>query len=396
MEVGDIVNIERLISAFGEQFGDHPPPRLVRAPGRVNLIGEHTDYNDGFVLPMAINRAVWLAVRPRDDRQAVVHSLDFEATTSFSLDEITHDADESWSNYLRGVAWALQEQGYRLRGMEGTIVGDVPIGAGLSSSAATEVAAAKALQVVSGFDWDEVTVALACQRAENEFVGMRCGIMDQLIAVLGRRGHALLIDCRSLEHELVPLPMGVKVVVADTMKRRGVLDSEYNLRRQQCEDGVQRLREHLPGIRALRDVSSADLARYGHTLPEVVRRRCTHVVQENERVLEAVAALQARDAVAFGRLMDASHTSLRYLYEVSSRELDLMVEIARSVPGCLGARLTGAGFGGCTVNLVEERAVPLFQETVRQAYQRQTGLAPQLYVCAASDEAGEMEWEAES
>lgn len=345
---------------------------------------------------MAINRAVWLAVRPRDDQQVVVHSLDFEATTSFSLDEITLDADQSWSNYVRGVAWALQEQGYRLRGMEGIIVGDVPIGAGLSSSAASEVATAKAFQVVSGFEWDEVTVALACQRAENEFVGMRCGIMDQLIAVLGRRGHALLIDCRSLEHELVPLPMGIKVVVADTMKRRGLLDSEYNLRRQQCEDGVQRLRKHLPGIRALRDVSSDDLAQYGHTLPEVVRRRCTHVVQENERVLEAVAALQAGDAVCFGQLMDASHTSLRYLYEVSCHELDLMVEIARSVPGCLGARLTGAGFGGCTVSLVEERAVSEFQETVRRAYQRQTGLAPQLYVCAASDGAEEMEWEAKS
>jgi len=394
-EVGDIVDIERLITAFGEQFGGYPPPRLVRAPGRVNLIGEHTDYNDGFVLPMAINHAVWLAVRPRDDRQVIVHSLDFEGTASFSLDEITHDADQPWSNYLRGAAWALQEQGYRLRGMEGVIVGDVPIGAGLSSSAATEVAAAKALQVVSGFEWDEVTMALACQRAENEFVGMRCGIMDQLIAVLGQRGHALLIDCRSLAHELVPLPMGVKVVVADTMKRRGLVDSEYNLRRQQCEDGVQRLWEHLPGTRALRDVSSADLARYGHILPGVVRRRCTHVVQENERVLEAVAALQVGDAVAFGRLMDASHTSLRDLYEVSCRELDLMVEIARSVPGCLGARLTGAGFGGCTVSLVEEGAVSQFQEIVREAYQRQTGLAPQLYVCVASDGVGEVEWKAE-
>lgn len=394
MEVRDIVDIERVIAAFGERFGDHPPSRLVRAPGRVNLIGEHTDYNDGFVLPMAINHAVWLAVRPRNDRQVIVHSLDFGGTASFCLHDITHDADQSWSNYLRGVAWALQEQGYRLRGMEGIIVGDVPIGAGLSSSAATEVGAAKALQVVSGFEWDEVTVALACQRAENEFVGMRCGIMDQLIAVLGQRGHALLIDCRSLAHELVPLPMGVKVVVADTMKRRGLLGSEYNLRRQQCEDGVQRLREHLPGIRALRDVSSADLARYGHILSEVVHRRCTHVVRENERVLEAAAALQAGDAVAFGRLMSASHASLRYLYEVSCRELDLMVEIAHSVPGCLGARLTGAGFGGCTVSLVEERAVPEFQEIVCVAYQRQTGLAPQLYVCAASDGAGEVEWKA--
>jgi len=204
------------------------------------------------------------------------------------------------------------------------------------------------------------------------------------------------VYCRSLAHELVPLPMGVKVVVADTMKRRSLVDSEYNLRRQQCEDGVQRLQEHLPSIRALRDVSSADLARYGYTLPEVVRRRCTHVVQENGRVLEAVAALQAGDAVAFGRLMDASHVSLRDLYEVSCRELDLMVEIARSVPGCLGARLTGAGFGGCTVSLVEEGAVSQFQEIVRKAYQRQTGLAPQLYVCAAGDGAREVEWKAES
>ncbi len=389
-----MISVEGLIAAFGEQFGEHPPPRLVRAPGRVNLIGEHTDYNDGFVLPMAIDRAVWLVVRPRDDRQVIVSSLDFGGTTSFSLDEISHNADQLWSNYLRGVAWALQEQGYRLRGMEGVIAGDVPIGAGLSSSAATEVAAAKAFQVVSGFDWDGVTVALACQRAENEFVGMRCGIMDQFIAVLGQRGHALLIDCRSLAHELVPLPTGLRVVVADTMKRRGLVDSEYNLRRQQCEEGVERLQEHLPGIRALRDVSSADLVRYGHTLPEVVRRRCMHVVQENERVLRAVAALREGDAVAFGRLMNASHASLRDLYEVSCRELDLMVEIARSVDGCLGARMTGAGFGGCTVNLVEEGAVSRFQEIVRKAYERQTGLAPHLYVCAASEGAGEVEWKA--
>ncbi len=385
-----IVDKQQLREAFEVHFGGGPPPRLARAPGRVNLIGEHTDYNDGFVLPMAIDRALWLAVRPRSDRQVVLHSLNFTETAAFSLDDIRPSAERSWNDYVRGVAWALEERGYQLRGMEGVIAGDVPIGAGLSSSAAIEVAAAQAFQLVSGFEWDGVTVALACQRAEGEFVGMQCGIMDQFIAALARQDHALMIDCRTLEYELVPLPAGVKIVVSDTMKSRELVGSEYNLRRQQCEEGVRLLSQHVPGIRALRDVSLEQFGQYEGLLPDVVRRRCRHIVNENERVLASVEALKQSHLAGFGRLMDASHISLRDDYEVSCRELDVITEIARALEGCLGSRMTGAGFGGCAVSLVRNEAVEGFKKRLEQEYQRETGLRSKVYVCTASQGAGEV------
>jgi len=374
-------------TAFAEHFWK-PVERVVRAPGRVNLIGEHTDYNDGFVLPMAIERDILVAFARRPDRQVVLHSLDFGEVATFSLDGIEKEEEHPWSNYARGVASELQAAGVRVPGLDAVLQGNVPIGAGLSSSAAFEVAMALAFLTAADVSMERVQVALLAQRAENRFVGMQCGIMDQFVSALGQVGHALFIDCRDLSHRAVPMPAGMRVVICDTMTRRGLVGTAYNERRQQCEEAVRILGGILPGIRALRDVTPEQLARYGDLLPPVVRRRAAHVVSEDARVLQAVQALQAGQAETFGRLMDASHVSLRDDYEVSSRELNLMVELAREVPGCLGARMTGAGFGGATVNLVREEAVESFVATVARRYQEETGLKPEVTVSAPAAGAG--------
>ena len=386
MSSGDL---EREVkSAFGRRFPGNAP-RIFHAPGRVNLIGEHTDYNGGFVLPAAIDRRVVIAARARTDRVVRLWSVNFAQGTEFSLDGIQPEPQRPWSNYARGVAWVLEQRGFVLRGVDAVIAGDVPIGAGLSSSAAIEVATAVALRALLHLDLVDVELALACQKAENDFVGMKCGIMDQFISALGRRGHALLIDCRSLQYEPAPLPDGFSIVVCDTMKRRGLVDSEYNARRSECEQGVELLRRFLPGIAQLRDVSRADLERFGEALPPVVRKRCAHVVSENERTVNAVQALRSGKVEEFGRLMDGSHLSLRDDYQVSCHELDRMVDLARAVPGCDGARMTGAGFGGCTVNLVRVGAVSAFVETVSNKYVAEMGARPEVYVCQASAGAGE-------
>jgi len=364
-------------------------PRLVRAPGRVNLIGEHTDYNDGFVFPIAIDREIVIAAAPRADRLVRLYALNFDREATFSLDNIQRDAAEPWSNYVRGVALMLQERGLALPGLDAVITGDVPLGAGLSSSAALEVATACTFQTLAGFDLSGVELARLCQRAENQFVGVNCGIMDQFISRLGRRDQALLIDCRSLEYELVPVAAeGLQVVVANTNKPRGLVDSEYNLRRATCERGVELLQPFLPGIRALRDVSVTDFKAHADRLPEEVRRRCAHVVTENDRVLASVAALRAGDLDRFGQLMNESHTSLRDLYEVSCRELDVLVEIAQSVPGVLGSRMTGGGFGGCTVTLAHASALPELQRRIADEYPAATGLTADVYVCRMAEGAG--------
>jgi len=367
---------------FAETFGGEPVA-VVRAPGRVNLIGEHTDYNDGYVLPVAIDRSILVAATPRDDRQVVIHALDFGENATFSLDDIEHDQAQTWSNYQRGVAYFLEERGITLPGLNAVVAGDIPIGSGLSSSAAVEVSMAYTWQVLAGFELSRVELALLCQRAENEFVGMNCGIMDQFVSALGQRDHALLIDCRSLNYKLVPLPAEAAVVVADTMKRRGLVDSEYNTRRQECEEGVRILQRYLPEVQALRDVSTDQFGEYKGQLPEKVRQRCRHIIYENERVLRGVAALQAGDLDTFGRLMNESHASLRDDYEVSCLELDTMAEAAWKVEGVYGSRMTGAGFGGCTVSLVAEEAVEDFRARVAAAYEEATGIVPQIYVCRA-------------
>ena len=371
--------------AFAARYGE-APALVARAPGRVNLIGEHTDYNDGFVLPMAIDRAAWLAFRPRADDRVVVSALDFDdSTAEFGLGDLARHAGEphgeGWAEYARGVAWAFGERGQPLtRGLDGVVAGDVPVGAGLSSSAALELALARAFATTSDLPWDPTAAALLSQRAENAWVGVNSGIMDQFIAAKGRAGHALLIDCRSLESRLVPVPDSIAVVVLDTATRRGLVDSAYNERRAACERAAAYF-----GVKALRDVTPEQLAARGDGLDAVTRKRARHVITENARTLAAADALERGDVATLGTLMDASHVSLRDDFEVSRPELDAIVRLARAHPACLGARMTGAGFGGCGVALVERAAADDFAHGVAAQYEAEVKLRPAVYVCTASD-----------
>ena len=380
--IDENARLELVLNNFGQLYGNDRPV-VVRAPGRVNLIGEHTDYNMGFVFPVAINRDVIIAALPRDDGMVEAYSINFDQTATFSLDDIRRDDSAPWSNYVRGVVQMMQQAGLPVTGMKMVIEGNVPIGSGLSSSAAIEVATGFTAQQLAGFDLDKVQLALLCQKAENRFVGVNSGIMDQYISALGQAGKALLIDCRDLTYKPVPVTQGhdVTIVVADTMTRRGLVDSEYNARRAECEEGVRILSQFLPDAHALRDVTPAQLEQYKDRLPPVVYKRCKHVVDEDERVLESVNALEKGDLIRFGQLMIQSHISLRDLYQVSSPALDTMVEDALKLDGCLGSRLTGAGFGGCTVSLVRREAVDAFVENLGQQYSEQTGRDPQIYVC---------------
>jgi len=378
---------DKATSAFQTYFGRQPEV-VLRAPGRANLLGGHTDYNDGFVLPVAIDRAAWIAAASIAEPEARVRALDLNGYVVFSLAPVPLP-DESWADYLKGVAWALQERGLELTGMEMVLTSTVPIGSGLSSSAAVEVAFAYACQMLSGFQLARRDLARACQRAENGYVGLNSGILDQMASALGKKGHALMLDCRTLDAELVPLPEDVAVVVADTGVRRKLASSEYNVRYSQCQQAVQVLSQHLPSVRALRDVTLDDLERLKAHLPEVVYRRARHVVTENTRVLQAAEALTAGDVATVGALMRACHVSLRDDYEVSSPELDQLAEAAWEVEGCHGARLTGAGFGGCTVALVAAAAVPGFEAHVTAAYEAAFGRRPDVYACESADGVGE-------
>ena len=366
------------------------PPRNFRAPGRVNLIGEHTDYNDGFVMPAAIDLSVFLRIWPREDRILEIHSENFRDRIEFNLDQKDPQPRNDWSDYPVGVAVMLERAGYRLRGAAMQIRGEVPLGAGLSSSAALEVATACALVNSSDVEIDRRELALLCQKAENEFVGAHVGIMDQFVALFGKAQRALLLDCRSLEFRLLPLPDTVNLVICNTMVKHALASSAYNERRAQCEQGVQYLAQSLPHIKALRDVTLEELEEFGSGLSEVVYRRCRHVITENERVLSAADALEDRHLRPFGKLMAGSHKSLRDDYEVSCRELDLMVDIACRVEGVYGARMTGGGFGGCTINIVEVEHVERFKYVVARDYQRFTALKPEIYVCEASNGAEEI------
>ncbi len=369
---------QRVTQEFECRFGA-PPAFVVRAPGRVNLIGEHTDYNDGFVLPMAIDRAIWIAVRPRGDRRVIGHSLNFDQRIEFSLESVRNER-AGWGEYLKGIAWGLQEAGYVLQGWEGVVAGDVPVGAGLSSSAALEMATARVFAVTSGLPWHPTTMVKIGQRAENEWIGVNCGIMDQMISAVGKAGHALLIDCRSLETQPVPLPPGTAVVVLDTATRRGLVDSAYNERRAQCEAAARFF-----DVPALRDVSMAQFQARASQLDDLTRRRARHVVTENARTLQAAEAMRRGDAVELGQLMSASHVSLRDDFEVSSDELNAMVACARREDTCYGARMTGAGFGGCAIALVRADAAHAFAATIVTCYQATTGITPNVHVCAATD-----------
>ena len=358
-------------------------PRLYRAPGRVNLIGEHTDYNDGFVLPMALEHSTWVAAASRPDRNLVVASDAYRETFTIDLDDQPPGPTGSWIDYVRGVAAALG----RVSGADMLIASDVPIGAGLSSSAALEIACGYALLAVSSAPIDLVALARAGQRAEHEFVGIKCGLMDQLIACFGQSDHAMLLDTRSLARSAVRLPPAARVLVCDTMVRRELASGEYNARRADCEAGVAILAQRRDGIRALRDASIAELEA-ARDLSDRVRRRCRHVITENERTERAAEALAAGNLDAVGALMNASHASLRDDYEVSCPELDEMASIARSIDGVDGARMTGGGFGGCVVALVDASRARDIARLVQQRYEGAAGRRPDVWICRPGDGVG--------
>jgi galactokinase len=365
-------------------------PTLVRAPGRVNLIGEHTDYNRGLVLPAAIDREVWIALQPWERPEVELTSLDLGETRSFRFEGLAPDAprEKSWLDYVAGTAWAMHEEGLALRGFRGVLESTIPLGSGLSSSAALEMATSWALAVPGSPRPGPETMAAIAQRAENRYVGVNCGIMDQFASAAGRAGHALLIDCRTNTFEPAPMPPDLALVVCDTGSTRRLGASAYNTRRSECELGARLIGDRERDVVSLRDVDAAMLERNRDRLPEVVARRCEHIVEENERVIATVAALAAGDRDALGRLFAASHASLRDLFEVSSAELDAMVEIAVSVRGVVASRMTGAGFGGCTVSLVEPGAVDALRAAVMERYPALTGLTPRVYAVNSVDGAG--------
>lgn len=406
---------DKLEQEFKDRFSG-PPGLFVSAPGRVNLIGEHTDYNDGFVLPVAIDKYIHIAASKRSDRQVIVHALDMNETCRFSLDASSNSSDPAWSNYLKGVANLLQEivldeRGYTLNGMSAVISGNVPIGAGLSSSAALEVASSMAFLGVSGLEiansgissaqgvelieLPATELAALCQRAEHEYAGVNCGIMDPTIALLGKADHALFLDCRSLEYRHVPLNLqDILLVICNTNVKRELASSEYNKRRAECEKGVEILQQWMPGISSLRDVTMEDFKKYETKLPDITQRRCRYVVEENTRVENAVSALAAKDLDTFGNLMNASHAGLCDDYEVSCDELNVLTDIAQSIDGVIGARMTGAGFGGCTVNLVEKDSVDELRNRVLNEYPKHTNIHPEIYVCNVGDGA-RIKWNAQ-
>lgn len=383
-----MITAQYIRQAFRVLYGSEA--RVFRAPGRTNLIGEHTDYNDGFVMPAAIDLCTLVACHPREDRKLVIRSENFSETLEFDLDEAAPRPRASWSDYARGTALALEGAGLHLRGANLLIQSEVPVGAGLSSSAALETAVALALLETANLKIDRTELAKLCQQAENEFVGARVGIMDQFVSLNGEAGHALMLDCRSLDYKPIPLPENARLVISNTMVKHELASNEYNTRRAECEAGVRHLQKYIPEIRALRDVSLDELERFGANLPETVRKRCRHVISENGRVRLAGRALERGDLALMGELMRQSHLSLRDDYEVSCRELDIMVEIARKIEGAYGARMTGGGFGGSAISIVESRRVSEFANSLATNYERAAGLRPEIYICAAAEGAKEI------
>ena len=381
--VNETISSGKLEGLFEREFGRRP--EIFRAPGRVNLIGEHTDYNDGFVLPSAIGFYAYVAIARRADRKLLIRSSALSEKFDGDARALPKTKTGKWFDYVLGVAVQLAQAGFELPGANVLVHGEVPIGAGLSSSAALEVAAAQALMSLGQSEMPLKEVAKICQRAENEFVGAHVGIMDQFISCFGLKDHALLLDCRSLEFEQVPIPHDVNLVICNTMVKHELSGGEYNLRRRQCEEGVRILSQTYSGIRALRDVTVEQLRAQAAAMPKVVYDRCRHVVEENARTLEAASRFRSRDLEAVGKLMRESHDSLRDLYQVSCAELDAMVESAEGLPGFIGGRMTGGGFGGCTVNLVEDVHAPSFAEKIAAHYRGKTGIVPEIYRCHASD-----------
>ncbi len=377
------VQARDLAVEFAYRFGR--APTVSRAPGRVNLIGEHTDYNDGFVMPAALEFATLTAASQRPDRRLRVYSMIMDETREFDLNSPPQGPTGDWSDYILGVALMLQSSGRNLSGADLIVWSDVPIGAGLSSSAALEVSCAHALLTESGLPFDPIEIAQLCQRAENDFVGMRCGVMDQYISCCGVAGHALLIDCRTLDSRHVAIAPNLRLLIADSRVRHQHAGGEYNLRREACEEGVRLLSRYLGPIQALRDVSPTQLEAKRRKLPELIYRRCRHIVTENARVLEAERALEAGDFVACGQAMNASHLSMRDDFEITCPEVDMLAGLAQTVKGVYGSRMTGGGFGGCTISLIEASAVDKASQILTDGYRIGMGRDVDIFVCAPSD-----------
>jgi galactokinase len=378
--------IDELIATFEKQFGEKPE-FVVRAPGRVNLIGEHTDYNEGFVFPVAIDREMLLAATPTQTRDVEVYSDEYKTTDKFSLDDLKKSEANPWVDYMRGTLDTLQKAGHKLSGFRAVLSGNVPQGAGLSSSAAYEVAVATFANHAFGLGIAGKDIALLSQKAENQFIGVNCGIMDQFISALGEPDSALLIDCRSLDFKVIPLNLAkhnLQIVITNSGVRRGLVDSEYNSRRAECEEGVKLLSD-ITGrkLKSLRGITWEEYQKYEPKLPVLVAKRSRHVVGENNRVNQAVEALEEGNISRVGKLMNQSHHSLRELFEVSCKEVDILVSLTQKHPGVVGARMTGAGFGGCTVALMPVDVVQSFRDEVITEYEKQTGQKAEVYVCQA-------------
>lgn len=379
--------LKTLAALHKERFG--AAGTSYQAPGRVNLIGEHTDTSEGFVMPAALDLRTVSVISPRADSLANIYSLNFDDQFSFDLERLPPGPSRHWSDYPVAVLRSLWQRGIRCGGFDMTLSGSVPIGSGLSSSASIEVAVAVAVLAHAGAEMSKVEIAKSCQSAENDFVGTQSGIMDPLASCCGVDGHALLVDCRSLEYETLPLPEQVMVVICNSMVKHSLSDGgEYNERRAEVMHGVKVLQKHRPEIRTLRDVTEEELRRHQKEMPEPVFRRCLHVVTEDARVLDAAAALREHDFSAFGRLMHEAHVSMRENYAASCKEIDTLVALAEKQPGCFGARITGAGFGGCTVNLVAAGEAQRFVENVRTGYRQATGIQAEIYLSRASSGAG--------
>jgi galactokinase len=356
------------------------PTNIIRAPGRINLIGEHTDYNDGFVLPIAIDKYTNMLVSKNDDRKIRLYDLKYKENDEFHLDNIKPSQQNKWSNYQRGIAKVLLDAGYKIGGLDILIFSEVPEGAGLSSSASIEIATLLSFKKIYDLNIKPLEMIKLARKAENDFVGVECGIMDQFASLLSKEGHALFIDCRSLKYQYVPLSIqGYSFLVCNSMVKRELSESSYNTRRKECKYALRAFHKILPRIGTLRDISIDDFMRYGALLSKKSRKRIEHIVYENERVQKAVELLRKGNVEIFGKLMYQSHKSLKELYEVSTEELDLLVEIGRNEPGVLGARLTGAGFGGCVIYLVKDSSIEHLKEKILDVYSKKRELVPQFY-----------------
>ena len=377
------MNLKNIANIYRKLFGKESKKLLtVSAPGRINLIGEHTDYNGGFVLPIAIDRNIYMAGTKRNDRIIRIYSIDYDQNVQFDIDSIQFNKEKMWVNYIAGVIKSLLKIRADINGADIVFGGDIPEGAGLSSSAALEVATVYFFNTLFDMHIPHIEMIKLCQRAENQFVGVNCGIMDQFVSMLGKKGHALFLDCRNLSYKNIPLKLEeFNVVVCNTNVKRELASSEYNKRRATCERAVSRLKRFLPQIETLRDVSVEEYEKYKGSLDEIAQKRCKHVLYENRRVLDAINALGKNDILEFGRLMNESHESLKKDYEVSCLELDTMVNIARSINGVIGARMTGGGFGGCTVNIVKKQSIDNFCSLINREYEKKTGIKPQIYIC---------------